>query len=149
MKKVVCLHNVYHDGRFITAGTDVGLPDDVARNWVERGLAKFVGGETPVNPPAVPPIEKPEVQPAEKADVPLEITPEGKGVVKFENDETPVSPNEEKAETPVSPNEENGDLKYDFTTPLPATAPEETPVADVDTPKRGRPPKKKHGGKRR
>ena len=29
MKKVVCLHNVYHDGRFITAGTDVGLPDDV------------------------------------------------------------------------------------------------------------------------
>ena len=67
MKKVVCLHNVYHDGRFITAGTDVGLPDDVARNWVERGLAKFVGEETPVNPPAVPPVEKPEVKPEEKA----------------------------------------------------------------------------------
>jgi hypothetical protein len=138
MKKVVCLHNVYHEGRYLNAGVDVGLPDEVACNWVKRGLAKFVGGETPVNPPAVPPIEKPEVQPAEKADVPLEITPEGKGVVKFENDETPVSPNEE-----------NENLRYDFTTPIPAPAPEETPVADVDTPKRGRPPKKKHGGKRR
>lgn len=100
MKKVVCLHNVYHDGRFITVGTDVGLPDDVARNWVERGLAKFVGEETPVNPPAVPPVEK------------------------------PVSPNENAAATPV-------------------TASAENPVADVDTPKRGRPPKKKHGGKRK
>lgn len=138
MKKVVCLHNVYFEGRYLNAGVDVGLPDEVACNWVKRGLAKFVDGETPVNPPAVPPIEKPEVQPAEKADVPLEITPEGKGVVKFENDETPVSPNEE-----------NENLRYDFTTPIPATAPEETPVADVDTPKRGRPPKKKHGGKRK
>lgn len=138
MKKVVCLHNVYFEGRYLNAGVDVGLPDEVACNWVKRGLAKFVGDETPVNPPAVKPIEKPEVQPEEKADVPLEITPEGKGVVKFENDETPVSPNEE-----------NENLRYDFTTPIPATAPEETPVADVDTPKRGRPPKKKHGGKRR
>lgn len=118
MKKVVCLHNVYHDGRFITAGTDVGLPDDVARNWVERGLAKFVGEETPVNPPAVPPVEKPEVKPEEKA------------VVEFVKDETPVSPNENAAATPV-------------------TASAENPVADVDTPKRGRPPKKKHGGKRK
>lgn len=126
MKKVVCLHNVYHEGRYLNAGVDVGLPDDVARNWVERGLAKFVGEETPVNPPSVPPVEKPEVKPEEKA------------VVKFVKDETPVSPNEE-----------NENLRYDFTTPIPAPAPEETPVADVDTPKRGRPPKKKHGGKRR
>lgn len=106
MKKVVCLHNVYHEGRFITAGTDVGLPDDVARNWVERGLAKFVGEETPVNPPAVPPVEKPEVKP-----------------------------------------EENAVIKDNLTTEKMAI--EETPAAVDDTPKRGRPPKKKHGGKRK
>lgn len=106
MKKVVCLHNVYHDGRFITAGTDVGLPDDVARNWVERGLAKFVGEETPVNPPSVPPVEKPEVKP-----------------------------------------EENAVIKDNLTTEKMAI--EETPAAVDDTPKRGRPPKKKHGGKRK
>lgn len=138
MKKVVCLHNVYFEGRYLNAGVDVGLPDEVACNWVKRGLAKFVGDETPVNPPAVKPIEKPEVQPEEKADVPLEITPEGKAVVKFENDETPVSPNEEK-----------GGLRYDFATPITDKAPDEKPVEDDDRPKRGRPPKKKHGGKRR
>lgn len=153
MKKVVCLQNVYFEGRYLNAGVDVGLPDEVASNWVKRGIAKFVGGETPVNPPALKPLEKPDspgvVKPAEKVEVPPEITPEGKGVVKFENDETPVSPNEEKAETPVSPNEEKGDLRYDFATPIPSPATDEKPVADVDTPKRGRPPKKKHGGKRK
>lgn len=48
MKKVVCLHNVYHEGRYLSAGVDVALPDEVACNWVKRGIAKFVGGETPV-----------------------------------------------------------------------------------------------------
>lgn len=122
MKKVVCLHNVYHDGRFITAGTDVGLPDDVARNWVERGLAKFVGEETPVNPPAVPPVEKPEVKPEEKAVVKYDFT------------------------TEIPKAEENAVIKDNLTTEK--TAIEENPVADDDRPKRGRPPKK-HGGKRR
>lgn len=131
MKKVVCLQNVYYEGRYLNAGVDVGLPDDVARNWVKRGLAKPVGEETPVNPPAVPPVEKP----VETSAVPPELTPE-------------VKP-DEIAETPVSPNEEKGGLRYDFTTPIPATATEDTPVADVDTPKRGRPPKKNHGGKRK
>lgn len=110
MKKIVCLQNVYFEGRFLSAGTDTALPDDVARNWVERGLAKFVGEETPVNPPAVPPV----VKPAEKP----EVKPEEKAVV-----------------------------KYDFATEIPKA--EETPVAVDDTPKRGRPPKKKHGGKRK
>ena len=123
MKKIVCLQNVYHDGRFITAGTDVGLPDDVARNWVERGLAKFVGEETPVNPPAVPPVEKPEVKPEEKAPVKYDFT------------------------TEIPKAEENAVIKDNLTTEK--TAIVETPVADVDTPKRGRPPKKKHGGKRK
>lgn len=123
MKKVVCLHNVYHDGRFITAGTDVGLPDDVARNWVERGLAKFVGEETPVKPPAVPPVEKPEVKPEEKAPVKYDFT------------------------TEIPKAEENAVIKDNLTTAK--TAIEETPVADVDITKRGRPPKKKHGGKRK
>ena len=106
MKKVVCLHNVYHEGRYISAGGDVAIPDEVACNWVKRGLAKFIGEETPVNPPAVPPEEKPEVKP-----------------------------------------EENAVVKNDFTTEK--TAIEETPVADEERPKRGRPPKKKHGGKRK
>lgn len=145
MKKVVCLQNVYYEGRYLNAGVDVGLPDDVARNWVKRGLAKFVGDETPVNPPAVPPVEKP----VETSAVPPELTPEGNGVVEFENDETPEVKPDEIAETPVSPNEEKGGLRYDFTTPIPATATEDTPVLEDDTPKRGRPPKKKNGGKRR
>ena len=137
MKKIVCLQNVYFEGRFISAGEEVGLPDEVASNWVNRGLAKFVSEKTPVNPPALntePPVVNAEVPPVDKpeanADLPPEVTPEGKGVVKFENDETPVSPNENAAATPV-------------------TASAENPVADVDTPKRGRPPKKKHGGKRK
>ena len=134
MKKVVCLQNVYYEGRYLNAGVDVGLPDDVARNWVKRGLAKPVGEETPVNPPAVPPVEKP----VETSAVPPELTPEGNGVVEFENDETPVSPNEEK-----------GGLRYDFTTPIPATATEDTPVLEDDTPKRRKKKKKKNGGKRR
>lgn len=125
MKKVVCLQNIYFEGRYISAGVEVGLPDDVACNWVKCGLSKFVGEETPVNPPAVQPMEKPD----ENSDLPPEVTPEGKGVVKFENDETPVSPNENSTTTP-------------------ATDPAETPVADDDRPKRGRPPKK-NGGKRR
>lgn len=145
MKKVVCLQNVYYEGRYLNAGVDVGLPDDVARNWVKRGLAKPVGEETPVNPPAVPPVEKP----VETSAVPPELTPEGNGVVEFENDETPEVKPDEIAETPVSPNEEKGGLRYDFTTPIPATATEDTPVLEDDTPKRGRPPKKKHGGKRK
>lgn len=145
MKKVVCLQNVYYEGRYLNAGVDVGLPDEVACNWVKRGLAKFVGDETPVNPPAVPPVEKP----VETSAVPPELTPEGNGVVEFENDETPEVKPDEIAETPVSPNEEKGGLRYDFTTPIPATATEDTPVLEDDTPKRGRPPKKKNGGKRR
>lgn len=106
MKKVVCLQNVYFEGRFLSAGVNVDLPDDVASNWVKRGLAKFVSGETLVNPPAVPPVEKPEVKTEEKAVV-----------------------------------------KNDFTTENPAI--EEIPVAVNDSPKRGRPPKKKHGSKRK
>ena len=136
MKKVVCLQNIYFEGRYISAGVEVGLPDEVASNWVKRGIAKFVGEETPVNPPALntePPVVNAEVPPVENpeanADLPPEVTPEGTGVVKFENDETPVSPNENSTTTT-------------------ATDPAETPVADDDRPKRGRPPKK-HGGKRR
>ena len=87
MKKVVCLQNIYFEGRYISAGVEVGLPDEVASNWVKRGLAKFV------------------------------------------SEETPVSPNENSTTTT-------------------ATDPAETPVADDDRPKRGRPPKK-NGGKRR
>lgn len=142
MKKVVCLQNVYFEGRFISAGISVDLPDDVACNWVKRGLSKFVGEETPVNPPAVPPVEKPD----ENSDLPPEVTPEGKGVVKFENDETPVSPNENSTTTPATATEENAVVKQDFTTENEKV--EETPVADDDRPKRGRPPKK-NGGKRR
>lgn len=157
MKKVVCLQNVYFEERYLNAGVDVGLPDDVARNWVKRGLAKPVDDETPVNPPAVPPVEKPvetsavppEIKTAENDELPPELTPEGKGVVEFEDDETPEVKPDEIAETPVSPNEENGGLRYDFTTPIPATDTEDTPVLEDDTPKRGRPPKKNHGGKRR
>lgn len=137
MKKVVCLQNVYFEGRYISAGVEVGLPDEVASNWVERGLAKFVGEETPVNPPALntePPVVNAEVPPVDKpeanADLPPEVTPEGKGVVKFENDETPVSTNENSTITPVTETLENH-------------------VADDDRPKRGRPPKNKRGGKRR
>ncbi|MBQ3840547.1 MAG: hypothetical protein II819_11540 [Fibrobacter sp.] len=123
MKKIVCLHNVYHEGRFLSAGTDVGLPDDVASNWVERGLAKFVSEETPVNPPAVPPVEKPEVKPEEKAPVKYDFT------------------------TEIPKAEENAVIKDNLTTEKMAI--EETPAAVDDTPKRGRPPKKKHGGKRK
>lgn len=129
MKKVVCLQNIYFEGRYISAGVEVGLPDEVASNWVKRGLAKFVGEETPVNPPALntePPVVNAEVPPVEKP----EVKPEEKAVVEFVKDETPVSPNENAAATPV-------------------TASAENPVADVDTPKRGRPPKNKHGGKRK
>jgi len=169
MKKIVCLQNVYFEGRFLSAGTDAALPDDVACNWVERGLAKFVGEETPVNPPAQD--NKADAATSDGAenllhagngalselptsadisqDVPPELTPEGNGVVEFENDETPEVKPDEIAETPVSPNEEKGVLRYDFTTPIPATATEDTPVLEDDTPKRGRPPKKKNGGKRR
>lgn len=152
MKKVVCLHNVYFEGRYIKAGIAASIPDDVADNWVKRGLAKPVAEETPVNPPAVPPEEKPAVPPVEnpdeKSDLPPEVTPD-----------------------------EKADLKYDFTTPIPATVPEEnavvkqdftteqsnsvikenlttendkveeSPVVDDDAPKRGRPPKKKNGEK--
>ena len=162
MKKVVCLHNVYFEGRYIKAGIAASIPDDVARNWVDRGLAKFVSEETPVNPPAVPPVENSD----ENSDLPPEVTPEGTGVVKLEDEETPEVTPDEKA-----------DLKYDFTTPIPATVPEEnavvkqdftteqsnsvikenlttenekveeTPVVDDDAPKRGRPPKKKNGEK--
>lgn len=123
MKKVVCLHNVYHEGRYISAGVDVALPDEVACNWVKRGIAKFVGSETPVNPPAVPPVEKPEVKPEEKAPVKYDFT------------------------TEIPKAEENAVIKDNVTTEK--TAIEETPVAVDDTPKRGRPPKKKHGGKRK
>lgn len=123
MKKIVCLHNVYHEGRFISVGTDVGLPDDVASNWVERGLAKFVSEETPVNPPAVPPVEKPEVKPEEKSPVKYDFT------------------------TEIPKAEENAVIKDNLTTEKMAI--EETPAAVDDTPKRGRPPKKKHGGKRK
>lgn len=141
MKKVVCLHNVYHDGRFITAGTDVGLPDDVARNWVERGLAKFVGEETPVNPPAIPPAQdnKEDAATREGAEDYIlgsnAVTQESATSSDISQDVPPdvpseVKPNENAAATPV-------------------TASAENPVADVDTPKRGRPPKKKHGGKRK
>lgn len=136
MKKVVCLHNVYHEGRFITAGTDVGLPDDVARNWVERGLAKFVGEETPVNPPAVPPVEKPEVKPEENAVVKQDFTTEQSNSVINEN-----------LTTEIPKPEENAVIKDNLTTEKMAI--EETPAAVDDTPKRGRPPKKKHGGKRK
>lgn len=170
MKKVVCLHNVYFEGRYIKAGIAASIPDDVADNWVKRGLAKPVAEETPVNPPAVPPEEKPAVPPVEnpdeKSDLPPEGTPEGTGVVKLEDEET----------TEVTP-DEKADLKYDFTTPIPATVPEEnavvkqdftteqsnsvikenlttendkveeSPVVDDDAPKRGRPPKKKNGEK--
>lgn len=158
MKKVVCLHNVYFEGRYIKAGIAASIPDDAADNWVKRGLAKPVAEETPVNPPAVPPVENPD----ENSDLP----PEGSGVVKLEDEET----------TEVTP-DEKADLKYDFTTPIPATVPEEnavvkqdftteqsnsvikenlttendkveeTPVVDDDAPKRGRPPKKKNGEK--
>ena len=158
MKKVVCLHNVYFEGRYIKAGIAASIPDDVADNWVKRGLAKPGAEETPVNPPAVPPVENPD----ENSDLP----PEGTGVVKLEDEET----------TEVTP-DEKADLKYDFTTPIPATVPEEnavvkqdftteqsnsvikenlttendkveeTPVVDDDAPKRGRPPKKKNGEK--
>lgn len=123
MKKVVCLHNVYFEGRYLSAGVNVGLPDEVACNWVKRGLAKFVGGETPVNPPAVPPVEKPEVKPEEKPVVKYDFT------------------------TEIPKAEENPVIKENLTTEK--TAIEETPVEVDDTPKRGRPPKKKHGGKRK
>lgn len=123
MKKIVCLHNVYHEGRFLSAGTDVGLPDDVASNWVERGLAKFVSEETPVNPPAVPPVKKPEVKTEEKAPVKYDFT------------------------TEIPKAEENAVIKENLTTEKMAI--EETPAAVDDTPKRGRPPKKNHGGKRK
>lgn len=119
MKKIVCLHNVYFEGRFLSAGTDAALPDDVACNWVERGLAKFVGEETPVNPPAVPPVEK----------------PEEKEVVKYD------------FTTEIPKAEENAVIKDNLTTEKIAI--EETPAAVDDTPKRGRPPKKKYGGKRK
>lgn len=113
MKKVVCLHNVYHEGRYISAGVALSLLDEVACNLVKRGLAKFVGGEMPVNSLAAKPINV-DVPPKEKP----EVKPEEKEVV-----------------------------KNDFTTEK--TAIEETPVADEERPKRGRPPKKKHGGKRK
>lgn len=136
MKKIVCLHNVYHEGRFLSAGTDVGLPDDVARNWVERGLAKFVGEETPVNPPAVPPVEKPEVKPEENAVVKQDFTTEQSNSVINEN-----------LTTEIPKPEENAVIKENLTTEKMAI--EETPAAVDDTPKRGRPPKKNHGGKRK
>lgn len=123
MKKVVCLHNVYFEGRYLNAGVDVGLPDEVACNWVKRGLAKFVGDETPVNPPAVKPIEKPEVQPEENAPVKYDFT------------------------TEIPKAEENAVIKENLTTEKMAI--EETTAAVDDTPKRGRPPKKNHGGKRK
>jgi len=130
MKKIVCLQNVYFEGRFLSAGTDAALPDDVACNWVERGLAKFVGEETPVNPPAqdnkadaatsggaenlqhAGNVALSELPPS--ADISQDVPP----------DVTPVETPEEKAV-------------------------EKTPVMDDDVPKRGRPPKKKNGGKRR
>lgn len=166
MKKVVCLHNVYFEGRYIKAGIAASIPDDVSDNWVKRGLAKPVAEGTPVNPPAVPPEEKPAVPPVENPDEKSDLPPEGTGVVKLEDEET----------TEVTP-DEKADLKYDFTTPIPATVPEEnavvkqdftteqsnsvikenltiendkveeSPVVDDDAPKRGRPPKKKNGEK--
>lgn len=151
MKKVVCLHNVYFEGRYIKAGIAASIPDDVADNWVKRGLAKPVAEETPVNPPAVPPEEKPAVPPVEnpdeKSDLPPEVTPEGTGVVKLEDEET----------SEVTP-DEKADLKYDFTTEQSNSVIkenlttendkfEESPVVDDDAPKRGRPPKKKNGEK--
>lgn len=123
MKKVVCLQNVYFERRLLTAGVAVDLPDDVACNCVKRGLAKFVGEETPVNPPAVPPVEKPKVKPEEKAPVKYDFT------------------------TEIPKPEENAVFKDNLTTEKMAI--EETPAAVDDTPKRGRPPKKKHGGKRK
>lgn len=131
MKKVVCLHNVYYEGRYISAGVALGIPDEVACNWVKRGLAKFVGGETPVNPPAAKPIVKVDVPPFENP----EVKPEEKAVVKYD------------FTTEIPKAEENAVIKENLTTEK--TAIEETPVAVDDTPKRGRPPKKKHGGKRK
>ena len=149
MKKIVCLHNVYHEGRFITAGTDVGLPDDVARNWVERGLAKFVGEETPVNPPAVPPVEKPEVKPEENAVVKQDFTTEQSNSVINENLTTEIPKPEENSvvKQDFTTEQSNSGIKENLTTEKMAI--EETPAAVDDTPKRGRPPKKNHGGKRK
>lgn len=146
MKKVVCLHNVYYDGRFITAGTDVGLPDDVARNWVERGLAKFVSEETPVNPPAVPPSQdnKEDAATREGAEDFVRgsnaVTQESLTSSDISQDVPPDVPSEVKPE-------ENSVIKENLTTENDKV--EETPVVDDDAPKRGRPPKKKHGGKRK
>lgn len=163
MKKIVCLRNVYHEGRFLSAGTDVGLPDDVARNWVERGLAKFVGEETPVNPPAVPPSQdnKEDAATREGAEDPARgsnaVTLESPTSSDISQDVPPDVPSEVKPE-------ENSVVKQDFTTEIPKAeenavikenlttekmAIEETPAAVDDTPKRGRPPKKNHGGKRK
>ena len=159
MKKIVCLRNVYHEGRFLSAGTDVGLPDDVARNWVERGLAKFVGEETPVNPPAVPPSQdnKEDAATREGAEDPARgsnaVTQESPTSSDISQDVPPDVPSEVKPE-------ENSVVKQDFTTEQSNSvikenlttekmAIEETPAAVDDTPKRGRPPKKNHGGKRK
>ena len=141
MKKVVCLHNVYFEGRYIKAGIAASIPDDVARNWVKRGLAKPVAEETPVNPPAVPPVENTD----EKGDLPPAGTP-------VEN------PDEKNDFPPAGTTEENAVVKQDFTTEQSNSVikenlttenekVEETPVVDDDAPKRGRPPKKKNGEK--
>lgn len=159
MKKIVCLHKVYHEGRFLYAGTDVGLPDDIARNLVERGLAKFVCEETPVNPPAIPPAQD------NKEDA---ATREGaEDFVRVSNAETLELPTSSDISQDVPPDvpsevkpEENSVVKQDFTTEQSNSvikenlttekmAIEETPAAVDDTPKRGRPPKKNHGGKRK
>ena len=145
MKKVVCLQNVYFEGRFISAGISVDLPDDVACNWVKRGLSKFVGEETPVNPPAVPPAQDNKEDAATREGA--EDFARGSNTVTLESSTSSDISQDVPPDVPseVKP-EENSVVKQDFTTENEKV--EETPVADDDRPKRGRPPKK-NGGKRR
>lgn len=130
MKKIVCLHNVYFEGRFLSAGTDAALPDDVACNWVERGLAKFVGEETLVNPPA-----QDNKADASTSDGEDNLRTDGNGALQ----ELPPSADISQDVPPDVPSEVKPEEK----------AVELPPVIDDDVPKRGRPPKKKNGGKRR
>lgn len=157
MKKVVCLHNVYFEGRYIKAGIAASIPDDVASNWVKRGLAKPFAEETPVNPPAVPPSQDNKEDAATREGA--EDIVRGSNAVMLESltssdisqDVPPDVPSEVKPE-------ENAVVKQDFTTEQSNSVikenlttenekVEEPPVVDDDAPKRGRPPKKKNGEK--
>ena len=49
MKKIVCLQNIYIREKFIYAGSELCIEDDVASDLVKRGIAKFVEEKNSTN----------------------------------------------------------------------------------------------------